>query len=38
VATGHYELAISLSLMNLITLRLLLPLKERLNNGRSSPQ
>jgi|SRR5208282_1055053 putative Mg2+ transporter-C (MgtC) family protein len=33
VATAHYEIAIILSLMNLITLRLLLPLKGRLDRA-----
>jgi len=33
VATAHYEIAIVLSLMNLLTLRLLLPLKSRLDRA-----
>ena len=37
VATAHYEIAIILSLLNLITLRLLLPLKGRIDaKGKSS--
>ena len=35
VATSRYEIAIVLSLMNLITLRLLLPLKDRLDKRES---
>lgn len=32
VATAHYEVAVILSVMNLVTLRLLVPLKDRLDN------
>jgi len=35
VAEAHYETAIILSLLNLITLRLLLPLKGRIDNRRN---
>jgi putative Mg2+ transporter-C (MgtC) family protein len=33
VALGRYEIAIVLSVLNLLTLRLLLPLKQKLNDG-----
>jgi putative Mg2+ transporter-C (MgtC) family protein len=38
VAMDHYTIAITLALLNLVTLRLLLPLKRRLGGKESEPE
>jgi putative Mg2+ transporter-C (MgtC) family protein len=38
VALGHYEIAVLLALLNLFTLRALLPVKQRMDKAREGPE